>query len=260
MAIINYLDPNGLQEYDELIKKFISDVAAKSIKAVDIKETTIRFFKAESPDESTAADYEIKLPEQDLSNLLKKLSDGTVGNIISVGEDGTIVDAGIKATELASKDEVSNLETSIKNLLGTIPAESGVSTIVEYIQKAAEDAIKAATYDDTDIKKSISDIQDSIQTIQNTVGDIQDSVTEIQGSLESVQSSVETVQNSVNGIEESVGSIQDSVDTNTQNIADNKKSIGSLESKMNTVTDISSGATFKLGMENGILFLDDGEE
>lgn len=103
----------NLQKYDALIKTYVSDADAKSIKAVAISGQKLKFYKETAPSETTVPAYEIELPERDLSNLLEKLSGATAGDVVIANADGTVADGGVKLSELATKDEVTESTTPI---------------------------------------------------------------------------------------------------------------------------------------------------
>lgn len=92
MAVINYLDYNGLKKYDELIKQLI----AQSIKTVKLNGDTLEFYKSANPGPEDPADYEITVSGTgDLSQLIKKVADAKANNIPVLTEDGSIADSGI---------------------------------------------------------------------------------------------------------------------------------------------------------------------
>lgn len=113
MAQIKIFTLDNLKKYDALIKSYISDGDAKSIKAVEISGNTLKFYKEVAPTASTAAAYEIELPETDISNLLEKLSGATEGDVVVANADGTVSDGGVKLADLATKNEVTESITPV---------------------------------------------------------------------------------------------------------------------------------------------------
>lgn len=103
MAKVQYLDIAGLRIYDGLIKGYISEGDAKALKTVKLDGQVLKFFKAENPADDATADFSITLPQQDLSNLLEKISGGVKDNVVTIGEDGIVVDSGVKIADLATK-------------------------------------------------------------------------------------------------------------------------------------------------------------
>lgn len=106
MATVQYLDIAGLQIYDGLIKNVISEGDAKSLKTVKLDGLKLNFYKSENPANDATPDFSITLPEQNLDNLLEKISGGVKDNVVIIGEGGIVVDSGIKSTDLALKDDV----------------------------------------------------------------------------------------------------------------------------------------------------------
>lgn len=106
MATVQYLDIAGLQIYDGLIKNVISEGDAKSLKTVKLDGLKLNFYKSEKPANDAIPDFSITLPEQNTDDLLKKITDGVKDNVVIIGEDGIVVDSGIKSTDLALKDDV----------------------------------------------------------------------------------------------------------------------------------------------------------
>lgn len=107
-----YLDLQGLQQYDALIKSYIGAEDAKSIKSATIVNDVIRLYKVENP---TDADAYIPL---DLSDYLHKVKNATAGHVVTVNADGTVADGGTALADLALKTEVgslSELKTTAKD-------------------------------------------------------------------------------------------------------------------------------------------------
>lgn len=149
---INYLSLTGLQNYDAKIKEFIvskvNEGDEKSFKYVNLVDGVLKFYTVNPIADDTTADFEIELPEQDLSNLMQLVKDATSGNVASFGDGGQVVDSGIKAADIATKTEVANVQTAVDNLdtyIGDIPEGYTESTIVAYINKKAEETLNSAS-------------------------------------------------------------------------------------------------------------------
>ena len=127
-----YLDYTGLQQYDDLLKQYIIGLNTKSFKAVAIDGYTLKFYKVENPTEADAY-FPITLPKQDLSNLLNKITDGVVGNVVTIGEGGIVVDSGIKSEDLATKANVKDVSDKLGSLdaLKTTAKTTAVDAINE---------------------------------------------------------------------------------------------------------------------------------
>lgn len=142
MAKTLYLDYAGLQIYDELLKQHINGLNAKSFKSVVIDDYTLKFYKVENPTEADAF-FPITLPKQDLSNLLTKIKDGVKGNLVTIGDDGVVVDSGIKSADIALKSEVKAVSDNLGTLdnLKTADKTNAVAAINE-VKDALDQAEK----------------------------------------------------------------------------------------------------------------------
>ena len=155
MAKVQYLDIAGLQVYDGLIKGVISASEAKALKTVKIDGWTLNFYKAENPAEDAVPDFTITLPKQDLSNLLEKINGGVTGNVVTIGADGIVVDSGIKAADVATKEEVSTAKTEVENKIGalddltTTAKDTVVDAVKESVDNTKTDAVVTITTDVT---------------------------------------------------------------------------------------------------------------
>lgn len=158
MAKLNVFTLENLTVYDELIKNYVDTADAKSLKTVAIDGNVLKFYRVSEPVGETVPAYEIELPETDISGLLEKLTDATKGNVVVVGDDGTVTDGGVALTDLATNTEVEAINTKI----GTVTEGK---TVVEMIA----DAQDAATYDDTDIKADIEANANAIDAVEGVV-------------------------------------------------------------------------------------------
>ena len=149
---INYLSLTGLQTYDSQIKAFITEKVnagdEKSFKYVNLVDGVLKFYTVNPIADDTAADFEIELPEQDLSYLMSLVKDATKGNVASFGDNGQVVDGGVAVADIATKAEVEAVQTAVDTLdtyVGDIPTGYTESTIVAYINKKAEETLNAAS-------------------------------------------------------------------------------------------------------------------
>lgn len=154
MAItqISHLSLTGLQKYDVLIKEFIDTKVAEgnanSFKYVNLVDGVLKFYTINPITENAVADFEIELPEQDLSHLMTLVENATKGNVASFGDNGQVVDSGIKATDIATKEEVEGVQTvvdELANYVGTIPADAESTNVIAYVNKKAQEVLEAAT-------------------------------------------------------------------------------------------------------------------
>jgi len=146
---INYLSLTGLQKYDASIKSFVAEKVsegdAKSFKYVNLVDGVLKFYTVNPITDDTAPDFEIELPEQDLSHLMALVENATKGNVASFGDNGQVVDGGIAITDLATKDEMQTAVDEMGTYIGSIPAGYTESTIVAYINKKAEETLNSAS-------------------------------------------------------------------------------------------------------------------
>lgn len=149
---INYLSLTGLQNYDVKIKAFIDSQieagVANSFKYVNLVDGVLKFYTVNPIADDTVADFEVELPEQDLSHLMQLVKDATQGNIASFGEGGQVIDSGVAVADVATKAEVEDVQSAVDTLdayIGDIPTGYDVTTIVGYINKKAEETLNSAS-------------------------------------------------------------------------------------------------------------------
>ena len=168
---INYLSLTGLQRYDLAIKEFIetkvNEGDAKSFKFVNLENGVLKFYTVNPIAEGAVADFEIELPEQDLSNLMQLVQNAVSGNIATFGENGQVVDSGVAVADLATKTEVEAVDTKVDELaelVGDLPEGTTATTIREYVDvKTAGIATDVAL---TELSNQVSGLQTAVQDIQ----------------------------------------------------------------------------------------------
>lgn len=164
MAItqISHLSLTGLQNYDAKIKEFIMAKVAEgnvnSFKYVDLVDGVLKFYTVNPITEDTVADFEITLPEQDLSHLMTLVENATKGNVASFGDGGQVVDSGLAVTDIATKAEVAEVQTNVDELadyVGDIPEGYDVTTVIGYVNKKAEETLASASGGSTESAASV---------------------------------------------------------------------------------------------------------
>ncbi|MCM1232989.1 MAG: hypothetical protein NC489_22925 [Ruminococcus flavefaciens] len=143
MAKQKYVDLAGLQVFKGLIEGKISEGDAKSLKTVlfDAENRKINFYKKNAATSADVADFSIILPEeQDISGLLEKISSGTKDNIVTIGEDGIVIDSGVAIADIATKDEV------------------------EAVDEKVGDVTKLSTTAKTDVVVAINEVKESVES------------------------------------------------------------------------------------------------
>lgn len=159
---ISHLSLTGLTKYDALIKEFIttkvSEGDAKSFKYVDLVDGVLKFYTVNPIADDTVADFEIELPEQDLSHLMALVENATKGNVASFGDNGQVVDGGVAVAEIATKAEVKEVSDALGELdayVGEIPENYTETNVIAYINKKAEETLNAASGGSTESAASV---------------------------------------------------------------------------------------------------------
>ena len=119
MAANSILRLSNLTSYDGLIKTYIAEADAKSIKVIQFDESTrtIKFYKTETVTDGQSPAYSVVIPDDvDTSGLISKIADGTVGNVTTVTADGSIEDSGTALADIALKTDVEAVEEKIGTL------------------------------------------------------------------------------------------------------------------------------------------------
>lgn len=176
---VQYLSLDGLKTYDGLIKKYVDDADAKSVKAIvfDATTNTISFYKIENPTSTDLPAYKVEITKQDLSNYLEKISGGVVGDVVTVGADGTVVDSGIKAADLAMKSEVEALDEKVGDIPVDEEGAAVASTVIAYAEKVAADEADAAKEAIEDEIGSLADLTTTVKdTIVGAVNEVKEAV------------------------------------------------------------------------------------
>lgn len=104
-----YLDKAGLSQYDGLIKQYIDDADALSIKYLTFEPsgntgttpTAIKFWKVDPSASGATAAYTVTFP--DASTLMTKVASATSGNLVQLDANGQVIDANISASDVLTK-------------------------------------------------------------------------------------------------------------------------------------------------------------
>ena len=145
--------------YDGVMATAIATAEAQSLHTVVLSNTTLKFYKempAEVTSETTPA-FSINLPQQDLSNLMTKISGAQGGKIAQTKADGTVEESTVAIADLETKAHA-----------GTIPAGATATTIVGYAKEVADSkdtAIQAAA-------SAASTAQGEVDALETYVGTI----------------------------------------------------------------------------------------
>ena len=138
-----YLDKAGLSQYDGLIKQYIDDADALSIKYLTFEPsgntgttpTAIKFWKVDPSASGAVAAYTVTFP--DASTLMTKVASATSGNLVQLDANGQVVDANISAS-----DVLTNLGSGTANAIIIADASGDISrssvVISDIIKKSTD--------------------------------------------------------------------------------------------------------------------------
>lgn len=187
--------------YDGLVKRYINDADAKSIKSVKIEGRTLKFYKVEeSIGEDVLPAYSITIPETNL----------------------TEVNKAIKAV----KDVVDKLD-------GEDTVEGSVKAQLKALKTEIEGQITASGYDDTEVKRSIKANTDAIGILNGT-GDgsvdkkVADAVASIVADAPAAYDTLKEISDWISTHTEDASAMNSSIQTNKTDIANLAKLVGTL--------------------------------
>ena len=193
-----YLDKAGLSQYDALIKQYVDDADALSIKYITfepaqsagVNPTTIKFWKVDPSASGAVAAYTVTLP--DATTLMTKVTGGTTGDLVQLDANGQVIDSGISAG-----DVLTNLGAGTANAIIIADASGDISrssvVISDIIKKSTDtgatftsgqwavfdssgnvkglDASAAnVSFDDTTAQTGASTVQGAIESIAQATG------------------------------------------------------------------------------------------
>lgn len=187
--------------YDGLVKRYINDADAKSIKSVKIEGRTLKFYKVEEPiGEDVLPAYSITIPETNL----------------------TEVNKAIKAV----KDVIDKLD-------GEDTVEGSVKAQIKALKTEIEGQITASEYDDTEVKRSIKANTDAIGILNGT-GDgsvdkkVADAVASIVADAPAAYDTLKEISDWISTHTEDASAMNSSIQTNKTDIANLAELVGTL--------------------------------
>lgn len=198
--------------YDGLVKKYINDADAKSIKSVKIEGRTLKFYKVEEPiGEDVLPAYSITIPETDL----------------------TEVNKAIKAV----KDVVDKLD-------GEDTVEGSVKTQIKALKTEIEGKITASEYNDTEIKKSIKANTDAIGVLNGTSEGsvdkkVADAVASIVADAPAAYDTLKEISDWISTHESGASAMNSSIQANKTDIANLAKLVGTLPEGEDSATIVA---------------------
>lgn len=198
--------------YDGLVKKYVNDADAKSIKSVKIEGRTLKFYKVEEPiEEGTLPAYSIEIPETDLTTVTKAIE-------------------AVKA--IADK------------LDGEDTVEGSVKAQIKALKTELEGQITASEYNDTEIKKSIKANTDAIGVLNGT-GDgsvdkkVADAVASIVANAPAAYDTLKEISDWISTHTEDASAMNSSIQTNKTDIANLAKLVGTLPEGEDSATIVA---------------------
>lgn len=265
MAItqISHLSLTGLQTYDSKIKEFIANKVAEgnanSFKFVNLEDGVLKFYTVNPITEDTVPDFEIELPEQDLSHLMALVEGATKGNVASFGDNGQVVDGGIAVADIATKDEVKVVSDALGELdayIGEIPADEAyadITTVIGYVNKKAEETLNAASGGSSESAASVlaslntykSENNAKVQANADAIAAIQEDYlveadkTELQEQISANASAIELLTNGVDA--DTVDSVNDLIAYVTEHGAEVTQMQSDISANTKAIEDEVSG-------------------
>lgn len=198
--------------YDGLVKKYVNDADAKSIKSVKIEGRTLKFYKVEEPiEEGTLPAYSIEIPETDLTTVTKAID-------------------AVKA--IADK------------LDGEDTVEGSVKAQIKALKTELEGQITASEYNDTEIKKSIKANTDAIGVLNGT-GDgsvdkkVADAVASIVANAPAAYDTLKEISDWISTHTEDASAMNSSIQANKTDIANLAKLVGTLPEGEDSATIVA---------------------
>ena len=191
---VQYASLENLILYKDLMdtqyEGLMADAIASSIKTISQSAEDpymIYFYTKEAPVTEADAAFSIEIPRTSDSNAIPKLSNYVVGNLPVITTGGVLVDSGYSPTSFDEMGAAAKVQTTLKNLIGSIPSGSSASTIIAYINEQIakiesggsstliqehEDKLTLLLGDKT-VNGSIKNQIDAVQTaLEEKIGDI----------------------------------------------------------------------------------------
>ena len=198
--------------YDGLVKKYVNDADAKSIKSVKIEGRTLKFYKVEEPiEEGTLPAYSIDIPETDLTTVTKAID-------------------AVKAIA----DKLDGKET----------VEGSIKAQIKALKTELEGQITASEYNDTEIKKSIKANTDAIGVLNGT-GDgsvdkkVADAVASIVANAPAAYDTLKEISDWISTHTEDASAMNSFIQANKTDIANLAKLVGTLPEGEDSATIVA---------------------
>lgn len=139
---IQYASLENLVLYKDLMdvhyEELMADAVASSIKTISQSTEDpymIYFYTKEAPVTEADAAFSIEIPRESDPNAIPKLSNYVVGNLPVITTGGILIDSGYSPTSFDEMGAAARVQTTLKNLIGSIPSGSSASTVIAYINE-----------------------------------------------------------------------------------------------------------------------------
>lgn len=141
VTIKDYVSLKRMEDYTGFVKSYVGGKVASSVKSIAFNEHTkvLSFYTDETVSELSVPIKEVTIPDTDVSNLLSKIADGTEGDVVAVGAGGTVVDSGVKVSDLATKQDVATAAAG--HLKKVITTEEDLNALIAEPSTADADTI-----------------------------------------------------------------------------------------------------------------------
>lgn len=247
MAKMQVFTLENLQQYDGLIKGYINNADAKSLKTVAIDGNKLKFYRVEEPVGETAPAYTIELPETDISGLLEKLTGATEGNVIVANADGTVKDGGVALADLATKEaleEVSDIATETKEALEALnDADTGVlKTAKDYADEKVKELVDGQVKTNKEAIEKLNGNAETEGSVAKAVKDASDAINAVIGDVEEGKTVVEMIEDVIaNGYDDT--EVRELIgDVATLKTTEKDSVVGAINEVSDAVTNAANGA------------------
>ena len=179
--VIKYISLDNMTLYTQLMKSYINQEDAKSIKTVMLSQNgrSLEFYKEAEPlSQDASPAYSIQIPETNLDSCMKKVVSALSGNVPVFDANGQVVDGGIALSALITRADVESL------IAQAVATSTHITTVVVEQLPSDQDAKENVIYlikDDTvtgsDQYQEYIKIQGVLTLIGDTSTDLQDYAT-----------------------------------------------------------------------------------
>lgn len=154
-------------------------------------------------------------------------------------------DTAIAAAQKAGDDAQADVD-ALETLVGTIPTEAGVETVIAYIDKKAADAATSATYNDTEVRGLITTNKQAIDKLNGTAEQDGSVAKQVADAVAAIVADAPAAYDTLKEISDWIsGHANDASAMNSQ-ITENKNGLAVLKALVGTLPE-STAATTVIG-------------